>query len=394
MLVYFGDESIEVDKLSYAVAENIQIANSLSQLQDYISPGRIETILIIGSSVGLAEAVAMSEKIRMENPSVRILLVRARIDIDTLTRAMRAGIQEVLPADEPTAFARSIQHTREIIKATATVSSQRKEGRKKSKIIVVFSAKGGCGKTTVSINLAAALSRINESKVCLIDLDLQFGDVGVSLQQNTEKTISSAISMGQDIDALGARSMITPYSSSLDLLLAPTNPTDVEYISGDLIGKLLESIAFDYDYIVIDTPPAFTDFVLRSMELMDACFLITTLDMPAIKNLKIVLETLQALKMNMQLVTLVLNKCDSRTGITINEVEKLVDLKVDYKIPNDIAVSQATNQGQPVVAFSPKSVVSREVNRMASELVKRFQPITEPVATNKKRLGFFDRNGK
>lgn len=384
---YFGTNSIELEKFSYAVAESIPAFTNTSDLLHVIEKSAGQGIIVVGSEIQLNDAVAFGEKVRSEYPDVKVLLSRKRIDVDVLSKALRAGFAEVITTEDTSGFVHSIRHVREVINsAKSRHRNGSAEGVRKGRIVVVFSAKGGCGKTTLSINLATALSNTPNSRVCLVDLDLQFGDIAVSLQASPEKTISAAIGMGANLDLLGTRSIITNYDSNLDLLLAPTNPTDVEFISGDLIGKVLDNLTSDYDYVVIDTPPAFTDFVLKSIELMDACYLITTLEMPAIKNLKIVLETLDALKVDPTLIRVVINRADSKTGITPKEAEVLLQRKVDYELPNEASVAVAANQGQPLIRFAPKSQLGKVIVRMASELMNSLSPELERTPTTSKSL--------
>jgi pilus assembly protein CpaE len=388
MILYFGEQSIELEKFSYALNEVIVAVRSSQELFQKIKDEDNFVIVVIGMEVLLAEALALAEKIRLEFPDARVLLSRKRLDVDTLSKALRAGFAEVVSSEDTGSFVQSVKHIREVIKSTKIRQEPNNRDSARGKVIVVFSAKGGCGKTTLSINLATALSEIATGKVCLVDLDLQFGDVGVSMQTNSDKTISAAIPMGSNLDLLGTRSIVSNFDSKLDLLLAPSNPTDVEFISGELVEIILENLTLDYEFVVIDTPPAFTDFVLKSMELMDLCFLITTLEMPAIKNMKIVLQTLEALKIDQDLIRLVLNRADIDTGISSEEVVGLLGRGTDYKLRNEVNVSVATNQGVPIVRYSPKSKVSREIRKMAKETYNLFYPKRN---LDKKTKKFFTR---
>lgn len=385
MIFYYGEKSVELEKFSYSLNEEFIQVSSNQELNQKLKSQTSSSVVVLSSDTPLAEAIAVSEKLRLEFPTVKALLSRKRLDVDTLTKALRAGISEVVLADDASSFVQSIHHLREIDKVNKSNSRNLDSRKTQGKIIVVFSAKGGCGKTTLSINLATALSELVSGKVCLVDLDLQFGDVAVSMQTEPEKTISAAIPMGVNLDLLGVRSIITPFDSKLDLLLAPNNPTDVEYISGDLVGKILENLVFDYEFIVIDTPPAFTDFVLKSLELMDLCFLITTLEMPSIKNLKVVLHTLEALKVNESLLRLVINRSNVKTGIARNEVEDLLGMNVNYELNNQLEVSVATNQGLPTIRYAPKAQISLEIMKMAKDIDALFSPQTK-LEKSKRRL--------
>lgn len=369
-IFYFGDRTVELEKFAFAIAEDIPNFTSTSTLWQEIGSSEEDQIVVVGSDVSISDAFAISEKCRVEHPHTRVILSRPRLDVDVLARALRSGIAEVVSADDPTSFAESVRRINELFRAGIGKVRLENGSNRRARIIVVFSAKGGCGKTTVSINLATTLSM--ESKVCLIDLDLQFGDIAVSMQKDPEKTISSSIAMGTDIDKLGARSMLTNYNKNLDLLLAPNNPTDVEFINGSIIGAILESLKSDYDYIVIDTPPAFTDFVLKAMEMMDVCFLITTLDMPALKNMRVVIDTMKALKLDLSNLNVVINRSDSKTGISLREAEELIDRPISFKVPNETNVSIATNRGVPTCTAIPKSDFSKEFRSMRTYLNELF----------------------
>lgn len=372
MIIFYGDKSVELEKITFAIAEEIELIESLGALRAHLERDLQETIIIISAEVALTEALSISELTQLQYQHAKVILSRSRLDVDTLSRALRAGVAEVVSADDSSSFVKSIQHVREIFAKSQLLNSKREVLGKHAKIVVVFSAKGGCGKTTISINLASAIAKNSSSKVCLIDLDLQFGDIAVSLQKNPDKTISSAIQMGSSIDRLGARSMITRFDDNLDLLLAPNNPTDVEFINGDIVASILEAIDTDYDFIVVDTPPAFTDFVLKTMEMMDMCFLVTTLDTPAIKNTKVVLETMHALKIDLTQVKLVINRSDASTGISKTEVQTILERDVDYEIPTDSNVSRATNQGTPNILYSPKSAFSKVFREISKDLVASY----------------------
>lgn len=369
-IFYYGERSVETERFSFAIAEDIECFNSLSLLWQEISNQGLGAIILVGSDISLTDALSLAEKCRNDFPFTKVMLSRQRLDVEVLARAIRAGVAEVVSSDDPTAFAEGVKRVRDLIQVGVRNSTSGGRESRKARVILVFSAKGGCGKTTISINLATTLSQ--KWKVCLMDLDLQFGDIAVSMQKEPEKTISSAIAMGSDIDRLGARSMLTTYSDKLDLLLAPNNPTDVEFINGRIVGSVVEELQSDYDFIVIDTPPAFTDFVLKATEMMDVCFLITTLDMPALKNMRVVLDTMKALKLDMSLVKIVINRADSKTGISAKEAENLIERNVEFQIPNEINVSVATNRGMPTCLSVPKSEFSKEFNRMASSLEEWF----------------------
>jgi pilus assembly protein CpaE len=235
------------------------------------------------------------------------------------------------------------------------------------KTILVFSAKGGCGKTTLSINLGQALALDPSTSVCIVDFDLQFGDVAVALQVEPTKNISNILNVN-NIDQLSLKSVLQSKEPNLDLLLAPNNPADVERITAVLAAAILNNLKSMYDYVIIDSPPAFTDVILKAFDLADAYLLLTTLDMPAIKNLRVSLQTLQALGLPEEFGFVVLNRSNSKAGLTAEDVESAIERKIFAKIPDSVDVPATTNKGLTIIKKYPKHKVSKEIIRVANEM--------------------------
>jgi pilus assembly protein CpaE len=388
MTFILTDSSDESQRYEFTLGEAVQITTSTYELYDAVTANSEEQLIIIGPNVKMETARVVAEHFRIVRPTLGVILVRSRLDVTTMSEALRSGIREVVSADDAaalvTASKRSLAVSQQLESASRTLASTHTRG----KVLIVFSAKGGCGKTTLSVNLAHALARNTDSRVALLDFDLQFGDVAVALQIEPKKTISDAISMQTNIDELGIKSLMVNQEKNLDILLAPTNPTDIEFISTELIDNLIESLRNSYDYIVVDTPPAFTDVILRVFDQADRCFLLTTLDMPAIKNLKLVISTLEALNINKTKLEFILNRSDLKAGLSLRELEEMVGEKFSVMIPSNNEVSASTNRGVPIVVESPRHPVSREIIDLAKRTDKLFKP-----EVNKKR-GIFGRSGK
>ena len=372
MTVILTDSNDESQRYSLTLGENVKMTTSTYELYDLISEGDTEQIIVIGPNVKMESARAVAEHFRTARPSLGVILIRPRLEVGVMAEALRAGVREVVSADDASALVaackRSLEVSAQLLEANAVAGS----GQSKGKVLMVFSAKGGCGKTTVAVNLAHALAAQNKSRVALLDFDLQFGDVAVALQVEPKKTISDAISMQTSLDAMGVKSLMVQTEDNLDVLLAPTNPTDVEFISIELVDNLLVQLRNMYDFIVVDTPPAFTDVVLRVFDQADRCFLLTTLDMPSIKNLKLVISTLEALNVNKTRLEFVLNKSDIKTGISKQEVEEIIGEKFETLIPFSNEVPSATNKGIPLVKSKPRHPVSKAIRGLADRTYRRF----------------------
>jgi pilus assembly protein CpaE len=240
--------------------------------------------------------------------------------------------------------------------------------------VTVFSAKGGCGKTTLATNMAATLAARGSREVCLVDLDLAFGDVAIALQLFPAHTIADAAPLGDNLDFGALRALLTPHSPGLDTLVAPVEPGSGESIPASLVSRILEVLRDHYDYVIVDTPPAFDDHVLSAFDLSDLVALIATLDIPALKNLKLTLETMDLLNYPRDRWRIVLNRADSKVGLAISEVEKSLRATISAQIPSSRDVPAAINRGVPIVLDDPRHPVSVAIKTFSENYVANVNP--------------------
>jgi pilus assembly protein CpaE len=293
------------------------------------------------------------------------------MEVSTMTEALRAGVREVVLADDVEALVGACKRSMAVSEQLRNVESGDGASRR-GKILLVFSSKGGCGKTTIATNLAAALSSGPEAgSVCLLDYDLETGDVAIALQMDPTRTISDALGMQGGLDERTLSSLVVPYKANMDALLAPTKPSDAEFVSAALAGEIVQVAASMYDYVVIDAPPAFTDVVLRCFDLADVYVLLTTLDMPALKNLKVTLDTLDNLGFPRSKWQVILNRGGSRVGLTASDIERTVGVPISVEIPSSVEVPARLNEGVTVVEANPRHVVARAFGELADKLRKQ-----------------------
>ena len=368
MTVIFGATEEELQRYRFSLGEEISSEDSISELYDRIRHDLDEQLIIIGPDVKTSVAATIAETFRLSRPSLGVVLLRKRLDIAEMSEAIRAGIREVINVDDAAALVAACKRAQRISQQILDVSKGFHSEKAQGKVLLVFSAKGGCGKTTLSINLAHALSKNPNNRVVLIDLDLQFGDIAMALQIDPKKTISDAIGIQNEVDDLATKSLLTNRSENLDVLLAPTNPTDVELISASLVGSLIENLKNTYDYIVIDSPPAFTEIVLEVFDQADRCFLISTLEMPSIKNLKLVIETLEALNIPERKIEFVLNHSDIDSGLNLFDVSKSLGHRFTTFIPSSSKVSESINKGVALVLDDEDDPVSKAIIRLAQRV--------------------------
>jgi pilus assembly protein CpaE len=237
------------------------------------------------------------------------------------------------------------------------------------KVITVFSSKGGCGKSFVSSNLAVLLASRTGAEIAMVDLDLQFGDLAIMLQLFPARTIYDAAQNLERLDAQALRGYLTPHRSKVFLLAAPLEPGLSETISAEAVKVILQMLKSVFRYVVVDSPPSFTDHVLGALDESDECVLITSMDVPSIKNLKLSLQTLELLGFGRNRIRLILNRADSKVGLRVQEVEKTLGTTVDVAIPSSREVPLSINRGTPLVIDDPKSPVVASLVKLVDAVI-------------------------
>ena len=244
-------------------------------------------------------------------------------------------------------------------------NSQPLESNKPGKLVTIFSAKGGVGKTIIATNLAVCLAQRFRSDVSLIDLDLQFGDVGVSLSLEPKHTVYDAFLMAETLDTKMLDDFMTTNGTGVKALLAPLEPEVADLITSSSTQKIVSLAKRNARYVIVDTPPSFNDHVLSALEASDLVYLITTMDITSVKNIKLCLQTLQLLGYPKERTGLIVNRAHRKSGLRMDEIEHSLETKTVLTLPRDKMVPLAANQGMPVVTKAPKSPFSRSIYRLS-----------------------------
>jgi pilus assembly protein CpaE len=328
-------------------------------------------------------ARGIAEKYRGLRPTLGVLLLRRRIDMQILTDALRSGIREVIAADDSAALLDAANRSRGI---SAQLGDGNVRSTRHGKIILVFAAKGGCGKTTIATNLAVSLADLVKVPVCLVDFDLEFGDVAVAMQIDPTKTISDAVPMAATLDRQGLTPLLMSRNENFDILLAPRLPADSDDITPELAERVLSILAETYSYVIVDSPPAFTDVILKTFDIADEHILITTLDMPAVKNLQVTLDTLDTLGYDRTKRHVIINRSTSDSGLSVRDVAGLVNAEIVATIPSTGEVSAAVNRGKTLVEERPRGKFASSMRRLAQRVVAE-----EAEKDTVRRGGFFRR---
>jgi pilus assembly protein CpaE len=282
--------------------------------------------------------------------------------------ALALGVDEVVCLPQPpeslgmaVAKAKAMR-SRRIIAAPVMA-----KGNRSAHVFTVFSTKGGSGKTVIATNLAVCFARQGK-RTLLIDFDLHSGDDALVLGLSPRWTILDLVQSPGDLDSEKLAGFVTRHSSGVDLLPAPTRPDEEELVDVERLEPLLGVARQSYDAVVIDTSSLFSPATLLAIDHTDSLVLVGASDVPTIKSLKIALETLELLEMDVKDVRILMNRSGARVGLDDRDVERTLRREITYTLSSDKAIPISVNRGQPVVIDAPKSRVARSFYDMARSL--------------------------
>lgn len=244
-------------------------------------------------------------------------------------------------------------------------------------VLTVASSTGGCGKTFYATNLAYHLARVTGQRVCLVDLDLQFGEVSTALRLKPLFSVADALAGDVDEQELcdHVAEFMTPHPAGFQVLTAPRDPSEADQIDPPRVIQVVRALKRRFDYVVVDTPAQLSETVLAAFDQSSRLLVLATFDLPSVRNTTVFLSTLEKLKIPTEDITVILNKVESGVGMEVEEVNEILDHRIESTLVYAKEVSRSINQGQPVIASAPHSEISRQL--MAS--MRRWTPGAEVV---------------
>ena len=328
-------------------------------------------VLVAGPSLGTRSGLARLRLIHEELPAMSLVLAFSRRPDASLRDIVRTGAVDLLqlPVDDKE-LAESIERAIELTGAPAAVAAAAPAAAPAAVasvsdgpgiVYTISSATGGCGKTFYATNLAYFLTRYTQKRVCIVDLDLQFGEVSTALRLRPKYTIFDALQR-EDTDEADLQAHIEEYcvvhETGVSVLAAPREPSEADRISPPDVTRILEAVRNRFDYVIVDTPPALAETVLVAFDMSDMLYTMATLDLPSVRNMSVFLSTLDRLKVPTENIRLILNKAETDVGIDIEQVTKLFPQGFESVLPYAKEVSRSINLGMPVMAASPTAEIS------------------------------------
>jgi pilus assembly protein CpaE len=247
-------------------------------------------------------------------------------------------------------------------------------------LICVLGPKGGTGKTLTSVSLSVALAEYGKN-VALVDLDLQFGDVGLTMGLTPEMTIFDLVRTGGSLDEEKLEGFLMTHSSGVKVLIAPSRPDHAAVVSVDFLRDVYSTLRGMFDYVVVDTPPGFTPEVIATIDNATGVVMVGMLDALSLKNTKLGLETLDLMGFPSENIKLVLNRARSRVGISDEEVVAIMGREPDVFVPSDRDIPRAVNEGKPILMAKPQAEASVAYRQLAASFL-----LGDPQSRNVKGL--------
>ncbi|ATG51864.1 pilus assembly protein CpaE [Brachybacterium vulturis] len=364
------------------------LATDANQLFAFVAATGLPDVVVVDTTtVGIEPALALSASIDHWFPGITTVLFSDRA-VELGLAALRVGVRDILPLEVTAdrvrivfdragaaARARRIAHLPQSAAAPQPAAPADRHGQ----VISVLSPKGGAGRTSIATNLALGLVRTTAMPTVLVDLDLQFGDVALTLDLAPEYGLPDAISGRGTLDSMLLKTFLTKHSSGLYVLPGASAPEAADAVRAEDIGQLLTVLAGEFRYVVVDTAAGLTEHTLAAVEKSHDLVFVAPSDVPGLRALRTGMQTLVALDLMSSTRHVVHNDAHRRTGLTRSDVESTLEHEVHVEIPRSWGMIAAMNQGAPLLLGRSSDPAAKALQ----QLVRRFVPA--PTRTGRPR---------
>jgi pilus assembly protein CpaE len=333
-------------------------------------------VVIFGPTEPPEEVIENLNGLLAFRTGVGAIMIVHELNADVLKQALRAGLDDVVPASADDgelrdAVSRTIARlVRQPEQQPEAPASRGAAPATQGRVITVCGTKGGTGKSVVAINVAVSLAKRTIQPVVLVDADLQFGDVALMLQLQPVHTIAEAVQAGERLDGTLLERLLLRHSpSGLFVLAAPTEPGSADLVGSEELTRIVTVLREHCAYVVIDTPANFSNATLGAINVADDVLVLAGLDVMSLKSARVGLETLRVMGVPLSKVKFVLNRANTKVGLTERDAQRAVQLEIDAALPSDIVVAESVNRGVPVVMSTPRSRFARVIDDLAKRLM-------------------------
>lgn len=360
--------------------ERIEVAGQAKNGQQAIKAAKELSphVILMDVNMPVLDGLKATEEICLTNPNTSIIIMSVQGEQEYLKKAMAAGAREYIikPFSSHDLIDTIVRvfEMEEKRKSIQQLQNSPKEKEEPSRVITVFSTKGGVGSTTIAVNLAISIANNTKKSVALVDLDLEFGDVAFMLNIAPKKTLFNLMEEIHSLNSELIEDYLITHFSGVRILCAPARPEQAEYITAKNIEKIIKLLKRNYCYIVLDTNHSFTDISLTALDLSDDILLVSTVELPTIKNIKIGLDVMQTLNYPKDKIKLILNRASEQYGVKYRDIEEALELEIFSYIPEDTStIIPYANKGFPFILARSEKKVSKSIDEAVGLLLGRKQ---------------------
>jgi len=329
-------------------------------------------LVIVGSSFDLTSALSLSEELRVQYPTIGVILLRKKLEQNVVTQAFSSGIRDVIQVNDPEAIVLACKKSEDISRRQIQNSVRRSDSFSLGKIIVVHGARDGVGATTTAINLTTDLVHRKKFQVCLVDACALMGDIAVRFRVESAKSWINLIGL-TDIDDEALESTIHIDKSGLKMLLAPRDVTAQQIDETAFINQIIRGLQQRFQYIIIDTDSRLNEMTRGICSIADQILLLSDLDLASLKNLKVRIKELISLDVKESAISLIINKSDLKVGISPHDIPELIGMGVSNYLPWDIDVTRYANEGLVIVTEKERSEISHKFLHLTDYLLEQLE---------------------
>jgi pilus assembly protein CpaE len=312
-------------------------------------------------------------------PHGAVIMVTSEERIDFLQKAMSAGAQGYVlkPFGNGAQLFQTIRdvHGRSSARRMQVVGGAPLDKRLRPRIgkrVVVLGPKGGVGSTTIAVNIALELRQQTQAAVALFDADFLAGDATIHLDLTPQRTVLDLVPHADALDARLIDQVMVKHRDGLHVLARPTNPEQADVLTAEHVRTILSSLAQMYDNVVIDSALTYDDRMLAVLDLADLYIVTTTPHLGTLRSARHFLHIARTLGYPDDRMCLVLNRATQLAGLSFDDVASMLGSRTILQIPaGGPEVTQAINEGRPLVLHQPRSPVARALQTLAEQVRAR-----------------------
>ena len=298
-----------------------------------------------------------------------IFLTSPRLEPAVLLEALRAGAKEFF--SQPI-NGEEVRNALLKFRDGRTRTQSSGEKKKKGKILQVLGSKGGVGVTTAAVNLAAGLAELDRSRsVALVDMNLIFGEIPIFLDIKSSFDWGEVVKNISRVDATLLKSILFKHPCGISVLTSPAGLDGVNRATPEILGKLLEAMQGTFDYTVVDGGQSIDDLSLKALEMSDKVFLVASLSLPCLTNIKRLLWTFQKLGYpGKEKIKIIINRYQKASLISLKEAEQSMGHDIFWQVPNDFQTTMAAiNQGKVIFEVGNGAEICRSFRELAASIL-------------------------